>query len=1090
MHWFLKLVILPLLDALSPKVIVEVGVEVGAVTRPLLAWAQEHDALLHCIDPDPNLNVDELLAEYGERLQFHRDKSLSVLGELSAVDLALIDGDHNWYTVINELRALERRALDDERPPPLVLVHDIGWPYGRRDLYYDPQSIPEAHRHSHARQGIVLGQAELGLGLNEHLENAVIENTPANGVLSAVEDFVADSHSDWQSWSIPGLSGLAIVATRELLAGNPDVASVLARIDTPEFLRAQCEAIEYARLQEELKRAQLSRRLAETQLKQVMRRVDPEELVGLHRRVRELQDQLRDAELEGQAREELEAQVSLLAGELERASAESAHLREALARAQMPGESTPLEPPAPANAIPAGAGGAATDDAAGAAANSEREARAIFLEQFMPVLERAFPDSTGRDPLALPAPLDPLGVLVGGGELQLPDAPTVDVVVCVHDALEDLRRCLWSLTHKTGRPFRLIVVDDGSEQATSEYLDAFAARLPAVELIRRTQPPHGYTLAANAGLKASRCDYVVLLNSDTVVSPGWLERILARGERDEHVGILGPLSNAASHQSVPELREDGAWATNPLPDWLTVDGAAFAIERGPRVGALLPFLNGFCFAIKRSVIDTIGYLDEQTFPGGYCEENDYSQRARDAGFELAVVDDAYVYHSKSRSFGTGGREELARGNYELFRAKHGPELIDRLVSEMEAETTLSPSRAAFAELTSGPGALASSLTANGERELPIVFILPGLPYGGSGGSHSVYQEVKGLRGLGIPAQIALPSWDWERAQAAYPDADEVFRTFTDSDDLAAVTADAAVISATHYRSVSLVRELREMREDFLPAYYVQDYEPFFTAPHVAEEAVASYTSVPGMVLFAKSHWLCNVVAERHGLLVEKVEPSIDEGLFTPGGQMRRRSGPLRVVAMVRPRTTRRQPSSTVEVLERLHSELGESVQITTFGCYADELGEIAPAARNTLDGHVGLLAREEVAELLRRSDVFLDMSVYQAFGRTALEAMACGCTALVPQVGGAWEFIEQGENGLAIDTLDPHSAVEALTSLAEDREQLGRLQAGARATAAPYSIARAALSEYLMFERAHRARFGGPDHSPAAIGARSLLAHE
>jgi GT2 family glycosyltransferase/glycosyltransferase involved in cell wall biosynthesis len=1090
MHWFLKLVILPLLDALDPKVIVEVGVEVGAVTRPLLAWAQEHDALLHCIDPDPNLNVDELLAEYGERLQFHREKSLSVLGELSAVDVALIDGDHNWYTVINELRALEQRAAEDERPAPLVLVHDIGWPYGRRDLYYDPQGIPEAHRHPHARQGIVLGQAELGIGLNDHLENAVVENTPANGVLSAVEDFVAGSDSDWQTWSVPGLNGLAIVATGELLAGNPRVAAVLAGIDTPEFLRAQCEAIEHARLQGDLKHAQLSRRLAETQLKQVMRRVDPEELVALHRRVRKLQDQLHDAELEGQGREELESQVRLLTGELERANAESAHLQEELARTQMPAERTPIVPPAPANAGPAGAGGTTSNGAASAPADSEREARAIFLDQFMPVLERAFPDSTGRDPLALPAPLDPLGVLVGPEEPQLPGAPSVEVVVCVHDALEDLRRCLWSLTHKTGRPFSLIVVDDGSDQETSDYLDAFAARVPAVELIRRTQPPHGYTLAANAGLTASRCDYVVLLNSDTVVSPGWLERILARGERDEQVGILGPLSNAASHQSVPELRDDGAWATNPLPDWLTVDGAAFAIERGPRVEALLPFLNGFCFAIKRSVIETIGYLDEQTFPGGYCEENDYSQRARDAGFELAVVDDAYVYHSKSRSFGTSGREELARGNYELFRAKHGPELIDGLVTELEAETKLRPTRTAFAEVTSGPQMLASSLTADGAHELPIVFILPGLPYGGSGGSHSVYQEVKGLRGLGIQAHIALPSWDWERAKATYPDAEEVFRTFTDTEDLAAGTADAAVISATHYRSVAILRELREIRDDFLPAYYVQDYEPFFTAPHIAEEAIASYTAMPDMLLFAKSHWLCNVVAERHGLLVEKVEPSIDEGLFTPGGQARRRSGPLRVVAMVRPRTARRQPSSTVEVLERLRSELGEAVQVATFGCYADELREIAPAARNTIDGHLGLLAREQVAELLRRSDVFLDMSVYQAFGRTALEAMACGATAIVPQIGGAWEFIEQGENGLAIDTLDPDSAVAALTSLAGDREQLGRLQAGARASADRYSIARAALSEYLLFQRAHRTRFGDQHHSPAGVGARPLLAHE
>ncbi len=158
MHWFLKLLIYPLLEALRPRMIVEVGVEVGTVTGPLLRWAREHDAVVHAIDPDPTLNVDRLTAEYGERLRFHRAKSLEVLAEIADVDLALIDGDHNWYTVINELRALEARAREDGREPPAILLHDVGWPYGRRDLYYDPSAIPEAHRQPHARGGLVPGR--------------------------------------------------------------------------------------------------------------------------------------------------------------------------------------------------------------------------------------------------------------------------------------------------------------------------------------------------------------------------------------------------------------------------------------------------------------------------------------------------------------------------------------------------------------------------------------------------------------------------------------------------------------------------------------------------------------------------------------------------------------------------------------------------------------------------------------------------------------------------------------------------------------------------------------------------------------------
>jgi glycosyltransferase involved in cell wall biosynthesis len=528
---------------------------------------------------------------------------------------------------------------------------------------------------------------------------------------------------------------------------------------------------------------------------------------------------------------------------------------------------------------------------------------------------------------------------------------------------------------------------------------------------------------------------------------------------------------------------------NALPPWLTVDGMALIVERGaPRVDWRPPFLNGFCYAIRRRAIGAVGLLDEEHFPEGYCEENDYSQRVREAGYELAVADDTYVHHAKSRSFGAEGRAELAKRNYELFLQKHGSSEVQKLVSEMEADRGLEAVRAAVAQRSSSPAAMAPLLE-RPEGPLSVVFLLPGLARGGSGGSHSVYQEARALRRLGIPARIALPRWDGERAAEAYEDAERIFQSFDDGDDLAAKTADADVISATHHKSVAMLCEIRSRRSNFLPAYYVQDYEPFFTAPYLAEEAIASYTALPDMLLFAKSHWLCNVVAERHGLFVEKVEASIDEELFSPAGEPgaegEPRRAPLRVLAMVRPRTARRQPLATVAVLRSLQEELGGEVSVSTFGCYADELREILPGAEDVLESHLGMLSRARVAERLRETDVFLDMSVYQAFGRTALEAMACGATAVVPAIGGASEFVEHGRNALVVDTFGTAHALAALRSLAGDRALLRSLKLRARETARRYSSVRAALSEYLAFERAHRTRFGGA--TARAADVRELL---
>ena len=100
-------------------------------------------------------------------------------------------------------------------------------------------------------------------------------------------------------------------------------------------------------------------------------------------------------------------------------------------------------------------------------------------------------------------------------------------------------------------PYSLILVDDGSTQPTQEYLNDFAYSQAA--LLLRNEQARGYTRAANQGLHASSANYIILLNSDTMVTPLWLDRLIACGESDPHIGLVGPLSNTASWQSIPEI---------------------------------------------------------------------------------------------------------------------------------------------------------------------------------------------------------------------------------------------------------------------------------------------------------------------------------------------------------------------------------------------------------------------------------------------------------------------------------------------------------------------------------------------------------
>lgn len=206
MHRFWETHIRPVLSAAEARVVCEIGVQSGAGTRALVAYVRAVGGHVHAIDPDFPPEWEDLAADFAPVGTFHRGPSLEVLPQIPPCDAYLIDGDHNYHTVSNELAAI---ASAVRGRPCVVLLHDVGWPYGRRDLYYAPERIPPEARQPWARRGLMPGVDELvDDGLNAHLANALHEGGPRNGVLTAVEDFV-QRRDGWTLDTVPGLHGLA-----------------------------------------------------------------------------------------------------------------------------------------------------------------------------------------------------------------------------------------------------------------------------------------------------------------------------------------------------------------------------------------------------------------------------------------------------------------------------------------------------------------------------------------------------------------------------------------------------------------------------------------------------------------------------------------------------------------------------------------------------------------------------------------------------------------------------------------------------------------------------------------------------------------
>lgn len=619
-----------------------------------------------------------------------------------------------------------------------------------------------------------------------------------------------------------------------------------------------------------------------------------------------------------------------------------------------------------------------------------------------------------------------------------PHSASVDIIVCVHNALDDVRRCLDSVVRHTLSPYTLLLMDDGSTEETRKFLELFSTSQGAI-LIHNEQAL-GYTRAANRAMQASRADYVVLLNSDTIVTQMWLDRLIMCAESDPTIGLVGPLSNTASWQSIPRIEENGDWATNDLPDDISIElmGNLVAAFSG-RLYPTIPFLNGFCLVIRREVILQIGYFDELSFPEGYGEENDYCLRARKANWKLSVADDCYVYHAQSRSYSHDRRRKLCELADKALVNKHGRKIIDDGVSLCRHDRVLEGIRARAEHII--PRTRLRAVARDRWEGRRVLFVLPIVD--ACGGANIVLSEARALIAMGVDVRVVNLTYHRDSFLRSYPDLDVPTIFVPDKQAIIDAAVGFDTVIATANVSVKWLVPLNQHSPETNIGYYVQDFEPYFYEPESDSyrEAFASYTLIPNMVCFTKTEWNRDKVESQVGTACRMVGPSVNIDLFQP--RPRKESSwperPLRIAAMVRPSTPRRGAKTTMEVLAAVKSRYGDKVEIVLFG--VDSADPKFQKLRHDFDWeNRGLIGRHELADLLNEVDIFVDFSILQAMGLTAMEAMSCGVAVIVPIHGGASSFATNEVNALVVDTEDTRQCQAALDRLIQDTDLRVRLQ--------------------------------------------------
>jgi len=228
----------------------------------------------------------------------------------------------------------------------------------------------------------------------------------------------------------------------------------------------------------------------------------------------------------------------------------------------------------------------------------------------------------------------------------------VDIIIPVYNALELLRDCYESVIQYTNlEKDHLVMIDDCSPD-------------PAVELwlqnlntsgvtVLKNESNLGFPGTVNRGMMNSERD-VILLNSDTIVTANWVDKMAQCAYSNDDIATVTPFSNAATLCSVPIFGLD-----NQIPNGQSISEYADIIEavsqrRYPEISVAV----GFCMYIKRAVIDEVGYFDAETFKKGYGEENDFCWRASQIGYTHRLCDDTFVFHRGTASFIPEEKQEL------------------------------------------------------------------------------------------------------------------------------------------------------------------------------------------------------------------------------------------------------------------------------------------------------------------------------------------------------------------------------------------------------------------------------------------------
>ena len=520
----------------------------------------------------------------------------------------------------------------------------------------------------------------------------------------------------------------------------------------------------------------------------------------------------------------------------------------------------------------------------------------------------------------------------------------------------------------------------------------------------------GVAASLNECLHHGVAPYCVFIGVDVVVSQGAIDKLCSGLAIASGIAIASPLAHRARYTTLQML--PGANLAR-MKELIQIGGDSRSVD--------IPRPEAFCFAVRREVFDVVGCFDG-LFESQADIIDDFALRSQQQGYRTVCALAAYVYrrgrYNPDAMLSPARRARsawLLQRRWPAMNEANGPAAIDKLRRQLR---TLKPHE--FLPCGRGrPDVLRT------DDELEILCVLPTLnAYGGVISVVNLLNELS-LRGHRCTIVSLSPCDNHPHICYAEPDWVEQWADISDR-----YKADYDIVIATSWETVEYVAEIGKKSERAHCMYFIQDLEDEFydTSDKRRHRVEQTYAQID--TRFAKTDYLCRELGKR-GYPVHRIRPGINLDLFYP--RVRPETSTMTILAMMRYGQRHRGYDIVLPVLEQVARRFPE-VRLILFGTHDLSAANIPFSFENA-----GRLEPDDLPALYSQADIFLELSRHHGFGRTGIEAMACGAACVLSDSGGIRDYARHGENALIVPVADVTAATEAIRQLVECPELRDRL---------------------------------------------------